>query len=380
MEYDLASFVQQQSPEQRQQMLAEVMRQRSRSAALQGANQQAHQFDPLAAIAPLLGNPGAITAANTAAKNASAQHKPLSLGPQGFALPSSGDFVPSPIYEQEQDERRQARSDLANQSQETKRHALSQTLEAQANRAAEAEQGRRDRAQQSDETRRLIASQGNALRETLAAIRGAAAGERRSDKEAAALDKAATKKSADLDKSLVKYAQFLDKTGVPDFDAALATAEGTLAKYEKGKLPGYGTFESLNPGWGQTEIQTTRADMQQAANILLKARSGAAVTDSEMRRFLTEVSQGKGMTEEAMRHGWDNVRKTFDMKRSAITAGFGPEVHDEFMVRGGKDYRFNANAPKPGAASPAAADPPPKGIDPEDWKHVSPEDKKKWKR
>lgn len=372
MDYDLASLVQQQSPEQRQQMMAEVLRQRSRSAALQGANQQAHQFDPLAAVAPLLNNPGAVSAANTAAKNAAAQYKPMPLGNQGFALPTTGEFVASPIYEQEQDERRQVRKDLADQAQEGKRFALSQTLEAQANRAAEAERGRTERAAQADETRRTIAGQGNALRQTLATLRGISAGERKADKESAADAKLQAKKDADLDKGVVKYSQTLEKAGIPEFDSALAIAEGRLAAHEKGKLPGYGRFESMVPdALASEEVQQARSDMQGAANVLLKARSGAAVTDSEALRFLREVATGKGMSEEAMRHGWANVRKNFDAKRGAVSAGFGGDVHDEFITRGGKDYRFNANVAQ-------GTDAPPAGVDPEDWKFMTPKGKALW--
>ena len=322
MDTDLANYSLSLDPMQRQMMLAEVARTRKRGEGqdlLAEGNRKAHQFDQMAAILQMSNNPGAAAAASSMAKSATAQNKPLSLGAQGFMDPTTGSFVPSSIYEDEQRARREDRKDAREEASLNRQSVLRQTLGARADAQALAEEGRNQRA----EDQRL-------LRLTL--------GSRVSDK-------AEEKKQGDLEKAVTKYSTTLDKAGVPEFDSALSIAEGRLAKHKPGELPGYGRFESSVPNWAaNSEQQMSRSDMQGAANILLKARSGAAVTDSEMRRFLTEVATGSGMSEEAMRHGWANVRRQFDAKRAGLAASASPEVQGEFISRGGKDFRVHQPA------------------------------------
>lgn len=312
-------------PTAQQRLIAEVMRRRSRTAdeeALAAAHAKGHRFDLLAAATHMMNNPGAVNAVSSAQKSAVASAKPTQMGNMGFMLPESGQFIESPMYVDEKNAARQAARDnlrerLDAQAREgSERRMLQETL------ARMAEQGRNDRA-----------AEMSALRMTLAGITGSRADEK-------AREKAETKAAENLNRDVTKYSTMLEKAGIPEFGEALEIAESRLKKHKVGELPGYGRFEGAVPNWlADSEQQMTRSDMQAAANILLKARSGAAVTDSEMRRFLTEVATGAGMTEEALRHGWENVRRQFDAKRRAITAGASPEVHDEFIKRGGKDFR-----------------------------------------
>lgn len=314
-------------PIQQQKLLAEMMRQRQISEPqeqLTAANQRAHRFDQLAAIAPMINNDGAVQAAQMAQKGAMASSKPAQMGVQGFMLPDNGQFVESPIFAEEKRATRQLSQDNLEARLESIRQGriLQQTL------ANQSEEGRNDRA-----------SEGRILRQTLAQIS--------LDKSTAAKE---DKTKGDLDKGVTKYSQTLEKAAVPEFDSALNIAESALKKYPQGKLPGYGRIVSSVPtALLDNEGQGVRADMQQAANVLLKARSGAAVTDSEMRRFLTEVAMGNGGDEATLRRGWNNVRLSFDAKRKSIAAGASPEVHQEFIGRGGKDFRYDTQAPGSGS-------------------------------
>jgi hypothetical protein len=337
MDYSIADYAVSMDPRQTTAYQAEVEKRRQRAdqqQALAAANAQTRQFDQLAGIAPLLQNEG-ILKATLAAQKAAQNLAPEKMGNQGFMLPETGEFVESPMYVDEKNAARaataanqQARLD-AQASEGRERRFLTETL------GRLYEQGRNERA-----------AEGFALRRTLAELAaGKGAGEK--------ADKAAAKATADLEKNVTKYSATLEKAGVPEFDSALETAEKRLSMHKPGEMPGYGRFAGAIPNAAlPAEGQMARSDMQAAANILLKSRSGAAVTDSEMRRFLTEVASGAGMTEEALRNGWKNVRRVFDAKRGSIAAGVGPDVHDEFIGRGGKDFRINLNAPQ---AKPAAA-------------------------
>jgi hypothetical protein len=105
MEADLLSL----DPAARQEMLAQLIRQRQLAAA----QQQANQFGPLAAITQMANNPAAAQAAMLADKNQQARFKPHALGREGFMLPETGQFIPSPIYTQERKDERALKQSLA---------------------------------------------------------------------------------------------------------------------------------------------------------------------------------------------------------------------------------------------------------------------------
>lgn len=321
-------------PQARQQLLAQVLQGQQRSSALEQASQQANRFNTLAAVAQMANNPGVAEAALLAQRNAQAQHKPVQMGQQGFALPSTGEFISSPMYEQDRKDRAEEKRYLLEQTLQGRRDAQQANLEAQAARAQErAEQRERDR-----QLRMTLEGMQGDLRRELAA---AGAGKR------TAVDE--IKLGRTRDAAVQKYATQLEKAALPEFDQALEIAESVLTTYKPGKLPGYGRVMSAVPsGMLSNEGQLARTDMQMAANILLKARSGAAVTDSEMRRFLQEVATGAGMSEEAMRKGWANVRKAFDAKRQNLGTMLDDEGHSTYVERGGKDYRIRQSAPRPG--------------------------------
>jgi len=338
-----------------QMLMAEVLRRRRAQAeAMQAANAQANQFNNLAAMAQMGNNSGAAAAAKMAMMNAQAQHKPVNLGAQGFALPSTGDFVASPMYEDEQNARR-----------EEKRFLLAQTLAARQQAAQEAEQGRNDRA-----------AEQRALRLTLAGMANGAREDRRAQAAQEKAEKDKVKAEGALDKDLQRYSGVLEKAGIPAFDQALQTAESVLNKYKPGEIPGFGRFVGAVPtALLGDEAQLARTDMQGAANILLKSRSGAAVTDSEMRRFLQEVASGAGMSEAALRKGWANVRKVYEKQAGSLAAGFSPDVHAEYMRRGGSDYRPKPVSATPGKPSSGKA---PAGIPQAEWDHMTPEERALW--
>lgn len=315
------------SPEERQRLVAETLR---GQAALQAARQQGSKFDDLAAISQLANNPAAAKAAQAAAASAQDRFAPKQMGNQGFSIPGTGEFVASPMYmEEKMDSRAQQRGmqqDRLLQQAQLAQEKLETQKQLQAERLAQQAQ---------------IAEQNRALRMTLGAI----AQGNRADKAADARE---IKINRDVDSNVQRLANNIEKSGGAEFGSALDIVKGTLEKYKPGQLPAYGRIASAIPNaLLDNEGQTVRADMQQAANILLKARSGAAVTESEMRRFLTEVASGAGMSEEALRKGWANVEKTYGARMQNIYSGFDDNTVNEYVKRGGIDRRKKAEAPAP---------------------------------
>ena len=314
------------TPEQQQRLMAERLRQRQeQAAAMQGANEQANQFNTLAAVTQMANNPGAAQAVQLAMRNAQAQHKPINLGAQGFALPASGKFIQSPMYDDEKDaQREQQRILLATQLQQ--RDA--------------------DRAERLGYQRQRD-SEANALRMSLAELRAQG--------QASGADRAAEKAAANLDKDVQRYSTTIDKAGLPEVMSAVQSVQAVLSSNKPGSLSGFGRVQGLIPdALASNEMQSNRALMQDAANIILKSRSGAAVTTPEQVRFLRAVGSGVGMDEATLRTGWSNVMSTIGARAASLGAGWAPEVHDEFVRRGGQDYRNFKFDPIPGAVLPQA--------------------------
>jgi hypothetical protein len=302
---------------------------------MQQASERANKFNILAAVGAMANNKQAAAAAAMADQQQQKRYAPKSLGVQGFALPESGNFIPSPIYLNERESER-----------EQKRSALAATLEA-----------RREQEAARIEAQNQRAADANALRMTLAGMansnRAMLAGMRQGDAAEAKQEKAQVAAAADLDKRVNRFSTALEKGGVPEFEAALQTAEGRLSRHKEGELPGYGRLGSMVPNMMSTdEMQMTRSDMAAAANILLKARSGAAVTESELRRFLEETASGKGMSEAAMRAGWKKLRTHFNARRDNFTSGVGDDVLNTYNERNGAQFTRPTAKPAAGGLSP----------------------------
>lgn len=176
--YDLLSGL---TPEDAQRVQAEALRRNTSSAAMERANMMANRYNPMAIAAMMSNNPEAAAAAKMAAQQAQTQFKPVQLGREGFALPESGDFVPSPIYQDERDATRQdarlrqreminAREDNLRFLSEAQRQRAEDNARAQAERQQAALQQARELAMQRDATQRWIAQQGNDTRALIAAM------------------------------------------------------------------------------------------------------------------------------------------------------------------------------------------------------------------
>lgn len=206
--YDLVDMASQMTPEERAMIQAQALRRQQFGDRLQQANQQAGRFNNLAAITQMANNPAAAAAAAAAQRNAQTL-RPVQMGNQGFMLPGSGEFVASPIYEDE----KQADRD-------NRRAVLRETLASREALAREAEQGRNDRAEDQAQLRRELAAQQRALAMTLAGLRqgGSSPAQVRADEAQRKQEEGRTGVSDTLTSLSSLYRQLNEKGGIVNTD------------------------------------------------------------------------------------------------------------------------------------------------------------------
>lgn len=312
------------TPEQQQAVLAEQIRARKAlQEGLSRGQQEGGKYDILNFVAQNANNPDLAQSVNALAKSQAARYKPDTLGQSAVLV---GDQVlDNPAYTAQKSEDRQARLLQAAAMHQQRLTAAQQTADAR----REAEAGRNERAAES-----------RALRMTIAGMSQSNRGVAQETKLDAAAEKALAAKAKNMETATQRLSQQYTKEGIPEFANAMDIVNETLAKHKKGELPGFGRVEGYVPdAMASDAMQEVRSAMQGAANILLKSRSGAAVTDSEMSRFLREVAAGKGMDEKTLRAGWARVDRTFGAKAAGLAAGFSPDVHEQYVQQGGRDFR-----------------------------------------
>jgi hypothetical protein len=162
-------------------------------------------------------------------------------------------------------------------------------------------------------------------------------------------EKEAAKKAEQVDKAVTKFSDTVQKEGIPELETAIAQAEGAIKKYEEGAVPGVGPLKNALPAAVMTqEGKDVRQALAQVRNIVLSARSGAAVTDQELRRLVEEIGTGVGMTEADMRSGLAKVRARIDTIKQNAAAGVSDDVLKTYADRGGLDLRRGPQVPAAG--------------------------------
>ena len=192
------------------------------------------------------------------------------------------------------------------------------------------------------------------------------------DRALAREGKDAEKKAVTNDKAVKAYSDTLQKNGIPEFESALSELEGQIAKYPSGKAPGLGRCAGLVPDWMQgAEGENIRQALAAVKNTLLKSRSGSAVTENELRRFVDELGSGGFRSEATLREGINRIRTRFEKVKGNTAAGVNDDVKAQYEAQGGVPIVR-------GGASKATGIP--AGIDPKDWEHMTPDEKKLWKK
>lgn len=148
-------------------------------------------------------------------------------------------------------------------------------------------------------------------------------------------DKEAQRKADAQDKAVTKFSDTLQKEGIPEIEAALAGAEGAVGRYKDKPIPGMGRVTGLLPaGVLSEEGNDVRQSVAQIRNIVLQARSGAAVTDQELRRMVEELGTGF-QSDESLRRGLVKLRARFEKVKQNVAAGVSDDVKRTYEERGG---------------------------------------------
>lgn len=129
---------------------------------------------------------------------------------------------------------------------------------------------------------------------------------------------------------LNQFSNQLQKIGIPQAQQQLDYIQQTIDK-NGGSIPGYGRTESLMPDFlVSAEGQSMRQAVASFANVLLKTRSGAAVTDPEQKRFLTELGTGKLMPEDRLKQGLEMMKGLLESEKKNAAAGVSNDVLDAY--------------------------------------------------
>jgi hypothetical protein len=148
-----------------------------------------------------------------------------------------------------------------------------------------------------------------------------------------------------------QFANKVQTVGIPAAQQQLDVINGYLDKYKGKDLPGYNAIDSLKPDWMLgSEAQQLRQSVQSFANVLLKTRSGAAVTEPEQKRFLTELGNGKLMPSDRLRQGMTMMQGLLDSEKRNLAAGVSDDVLNTYEGNGGGINFSNFRSPKAKAA------------------------------
>jgi hypothetical protein len=142
----------------------------------------------------------------------------------------------------------------------------------------------------------------------------------------------------DSAKEISEIQKAFDKIGVKDLDDSVATFEQTLSSVignnPSTDLPGIGPVAGRLPNlFVSAKGIRVKAELARAANIILKSRSGAAVTDQELQRFLEEMADGKVATNEGVLVQMVNrLRQDIEkQKQQLINAYSGTKGMNKFL-------------------------------------------------
>ncbi len=193
-----------------------------------------------------------------------------------------------------------------------------------------------------DEQERELASrkEDRASRERIAnRDRGSAARDASSARLSLAQERLDIKKQDKLDKDVLGLSDRMQKAGLGDAISRLSEIDAEIGGLDNPgvkDLPGYGIAGGALPDLAAGDDgRRLRQLVQGLANINLKDRSGAAVSDQEYLRFKKEFGTGTMMTEKQLLDGLRTYRNIVQRVAQGFEAGAAPEAVQEYSNRPG---------------------------------------------
>lgn len=179
----------------------------------------------------------------------------------------------------------------------------------------------------------------------------------------------AAAKDARLNADVLKYGA--DLAGVSELQAGIEQADRALAPHlaKGGDIPGVGGWAN-SPGFigtvaakleGGSDVRNALAPVR---NLILKARSGGAVTPQEADRLLNEFGQVMGANDADFVRAWSNFKSRHGALLNGIAAKYSTEAVDEYNRRAAAREAAQP-APTQGRGASGSWDEPPKSTEPE---------------
>lgn len=136
----------------------------------------------------------------------------------------------------------------------------------------------------------------------------------------------------------------LTKAGIPEMNKGIDIVDQALVKYEGENLPGFGAGK-FSPS---DEARALRGKLSGIENVLLKARSGAAVTDQEYERFRKELlGEGWLASDADFRRSWADLKAKIVAAEEGILWGY-PELQEAYYGGGSATGGGDAATPTEG--------------------------------
>lgn len=125
----------------------------------------------------------------------------------------------------------------------------------------------------------------------------------------------------------------LTKAQAPEITSGIEAINEELAPYiqEGGNLPGVGGVANILPGF-TADARAMQDRLAKIRNIILKARSGGAVTPAEADRLLQEFSVRTLNTDEDFLRAWQDFTSAYQTGIANIHAGYTDEVNDTYQA------------------------------------------------
>ena len=139
---------------------------------------------------------------------------------------------------------------------------------------------------------------------------------------------------AGLEKQVGDLATRVIKADLSGLDTAISQAEEMITSYKGKDIPGLSKMNVMERMTAEGSKNATR--VKSVSNILMKLRSGAAVTESEAKRFSEEMSSAPIVTDELWIDWLSRLRLLVDERKRELYAGVPPEVIELYQSRQGK--------------------------------------------
>lgn len=164
-------------------------------------------------------------------------------------------------------------------------------------------------------------------------------------------ERALTTASNRLDADTRRLSAALTKAQAPEITSGIAAINAELAPYIENEqnLPGVGGLANILPGL-TADARTMQDRLAKIRNIILKARSGGAVTPQEADRLLQEFSVRTLNTDEDFLRAWGDFTSAYETGIANIYAGYNDQTIDQYN----QNLARQAEATGPEGTAPSA--------------------------